>query len=96
MRLDGSFVTVRGNMALAPHPMSVLFKYPPKWVVFHEVLETTKAFIRDGTAIEPQWLTEAAPHFYVFVGAKAEDGKQDGPPAKQRRTEADALESMLT
>jgi len=42
------------------HPNSVLFRRTPSWVVFTEVVETTKAFIRDVTVIEPQWLTELA------------------------------------
>jgi hypothetical protein len=41
-----------------------LFKTPPEWVVFHEVIVTTKEFMREVTAIKAMWLTEIAPHFY--------------------------------
>ncbi|CAO3574497.1 unnamed protein product [Mortierella alpina] len=50
------------------HPTSILFKQAPKWVIFHEVVETTqgKAYMREVTAIEPEWLEQLAPHFYTM------------------------------
>ncbi|KAG0304257.1 hypothetical protein BGZ98_005744 [Dissophora globulifera] len=37
------------------HPTSILFKLAPKWVIFHEVLETGgKAYMREVTVVEPQ------------------------------------------
>lgn len=55
---DGSYKTLRGNTVLHIHPNSCLFKRSPKWIVFHEVVQTTKAFMRDVTVIEREWLTE--------------------------------------
>lgn len=37
---------------------------PTKWVIFHEVVETQKRFMRDLTVIEESWLLDAAPHYY--------------------------------
>lgn len=49
------------------YPGSVVFKYKqPEWVVFHEVVHTTKKFMREITVIEPEWLTELA---YVLVSS---------------------------
>ncbi|KAF9572912.1 hypothetical protein EC968_009218 [Mortierella alpina] len=50
------------------HPTSILFKQTPKWVIFHEVVETAqgKAYMREVTAIEPEWLEQLAPHFYTM------------------------------
>ncbi|KAK0532280.1 hypothetical protein OC834_002666 [Tilletia horrida] len=64
---DGSYRSVRENAVLHVHPSSVLFTRVPstKWVIFHEVVETTKRFMRDVTVIEEDWLPELAPHFYV-------------------------------
>jgi ATP-dependent RNA helicase DDX35 len=44
------------------HPSSVLFTRTPStnWVIYHEVIETTKSFIRDLTVIEQDWLVESA------------------------------------
>ncbi|OBZ83250.1 putative ATP-dependent RNA helicase DHX35 [Choanephora cucurbitarum] len=63
---SGRFRTVRDNVLLQIHPNSVLFNRTPKCVVFHEVVETTQAYMRDLTVIEPKWLAELAPHFYEY------------------------------
>lgn len=66
MSFDGSYRSVRENAELYVHPSSVLFNRSPstKWVIFHEVVETQKRFMRDLTVIEEEWLPELAPHFY--------------------------------
>ncbi|OQV14842.1 putative ATP-dependent RNA helicase DHX35 [Hypsibius exemplaris] len=64
---SGSYRTVRDDHELHIHPGSVLYaEKPPAWVVFNEVLQTTQEFMRDVTAIEPQWLYELAPHYYQY------------------------------
>ncbi|KAI9262596.1 P-loop containing nucleoside triphosphate hydrolase protein [Helicostylum pulchrum] len=63
---SGRFRTIRDNVLLNIHPNSVLFNRNPKCVVFHEVVETTQAYMRDLTVIEPEWLAELAPHFYEY------------------------------
>ena len=44
------------------HPSSVMFTRQPStgWVIFHEVVETTKSFMRDLTVVEEEWLVELA------------------------------------
>lgn len=65
---DGSYKTIRGNYELHVHPQSVIFNCsrPPKCVLFIQVLQTSKQFIRDLTAIDERWLYEIAPQFYTF------------------------------
>lgn len=46
------------------HPESSLFEERPAWVVYYELLETSKEFMRQVTSIEPKWLLEVAPHYY--------------------------------
>ena len=36
----------------------------PKWVVYHELVQTSKEFMRTVSAINPKWLIEIAPHYY--------------------------------
>jgi ATP-dependent RNA helicase DDX35 len=66
MQLDGSYISVREHVVLHVHPSSVLFTRSPstKWVIFQEVVETQKRFMRDLTVIEEDWLTELAPKYY--------------------------------
>ncbi|KAL6071816.1 putative PremRNA splicing factor [Balamuthia mandrillaris] len=65
---DGSYATIKSNHVLHVHPSSVLFKSPPEWVIYHEVILTSKEYMRDITTIDPIWLAEAAPHFYEWKG----------------------------
>ncbi|XP_070574993.1 probable ATP-dependent RNA helicase DHX35 [Ptychodera flava] len=64
---SGSYRTVRDDFTLHIHPTSVLYpEKPPKWVVFNEVLQTNKDYMRDVTVIEASWLYELAPHYYQY------------------------------
>ncbi|XP_016332269.1 probable ATP-dependent RNA helicase DHX35 [Sinocyclocheilus anshuiensis] len=65
MHHSGSYRTLRDDRELFIHPDSVLYgEKPPKWVVFNEVVQTSKYYMRDVTAVESSWLVELAPHFY--------------------------------
>lgn len=46
------------------HPSSSLFHAQPEWVIYHEVVLTTKEYMREVMAIEPTWLVELAPRFF--------------------------------
>merc|ERR1712071_618333 len=48
------------------HPSSSLLHRQPEWVVFHEVVQTTKEYLREVTTIDPKWLVEYAPAFFKF------------------------------
>jgi pre-mRNA-splicing factor ATP-dependent RNA helicase DHX16 len=37
----------------------------PEYVVFHELVLTSKQYMRTVTAIDSAWLRELAPHFYA-------------------------------
>ncbi|BEJ12894.1 hypothetical protein CspHIS471_0300680 [Cutaneotrichosporon sp. HIS471] len=67
---DGTFRSAREGAILHVHPSSVMFTRQPStgWVIFHEVIETTKSFMRDLTVVEEDWLVELAPHYYQFKG----------------------------
>jgi len=36
----------------------------PRWVVYHELVLTTKPMMRSVSEIKPEWLVELAPHYY--------------------------------
>jgi pre-mRNA-splicing factor ATP-dependent RNA helicase DHX16 len=60
----GDFRTIKNPQTVHAHPSSALAKDPPRWVVFHELVFTTKEYMRTITEIRPEWLVEIAPHFY--------------------------------
>jgi len=52
----------KAEQILHVHPSSVMFTRQPStsWVVYHEVVETSKSFMRDVTVIDEEWLVELA------------------------------------
>src|SRR3569833_1111947 len=46
------------------HPSSALFGKQAEWVLYHELVLTTKEYMHCTTSIEPKWLVDAAPTFF--------------------------------
>lgn len=46
------------------HPSSALYNKSPQWVLYHELVLTTKEYMRNVMSIEPKWLVELAPAFF--------------------------------
>ena len=68
---SGVYKSVRGTMDLHIHPNSVLYTLKqPQWVVFYQILHTSKTFMRHVTVIDKQWLINLAPHFYQISDEK--------------------------
>ncbi|KAM4815465.1 LOW QUALITY PROTEIN: pre-mRNA-splicing factor ATP-dependent RNA helicase DHX16-like, partial [Thomomys bottae] len=66
-------------------PNSSLFKeQPPCWLLYHEVVLTSKAFMRQVLEIESSWLLEVAPHFYK--AKEVEDSHTKKMPPKIGKT----------
>ena len=67
LRRDGQgYTTERSNVGARIHPSSVLMGQnpPPKFVLYHELVLTSKEFLRQCMPIKPEWLVEVAPHFH--------------------------------
>jgi ATP-dependent RNA helicase DHX8/PRP22 len=62
----GCYRTMNGGREVYLHPTSCLFNAnpPPHCLVYTEVLETSRQFIKWVTKIEPAWLSELAPTLY--------------------------------
>ncbi|KAK3152818.1 hypothetical protein QOZ80_2BG0163980 [Eleusine coracana subsp. coracana] len=56
--------TLVENQPVYIHPSSALFQRQPDWVIYHELVMTTKEYMREVTVIDPKWLIELAPRFY--------------------------------
>jgi pre-mRNA-splicing factor ATP-dependent RNA helicase DHX16 len=46
------------------HPSSTLFEVNPKWVIYFELVLTSKEYMRSNMPLMPEWLVEAAPHYH--------------------------------
>lgn len=65
---SGEYRSIKNNRSLHLHPTSVLSteRKPPKLLVFHQVLCTSKDFMRDVTVIKLPWLLELASSYYDY------------------------------
>ncbi|XP_059683552.1 probable ATP-dependent RNA helicase DHX37 [Gavia stellata] len=48
------------------HPSSVLFKQLPEFVVYQEIVETTKLYMKGVSAVEPEWIPALLPPYCHF------------------------------
>ncbi|XP_058854318.1 ATP-dependent RNA helicase DHX33-like isoform X1 [Acipenser ruthenus] len=61
---DGSYYTLHTHQLVSIHPSSVLFQGKPAYVVFNELLHTSKCYMRDLCLVDPDWLHDAAPQYF--------------------------------
>lgn len=45
-------------------PGSALFGHEPEYIIYHEIVNTTKEYMRNTVRVDPRWLIELAPSFY--------------------------------
>ncbi|KAF5383403.1 hypothetical protein D9757_006182 [Collybiopsis confluens] len=62
----GEFVNIRTGIPTHLHPTSALYGlgYTPSYVVYHELILTSKEYMTQVTAIDPYWLAELGSVFY--------------------------------
>ncbi|CAM8947639.1 unnamed protein product [Rhodiola kirilowii] len=62
----GEYVNCRNGIPCHLHPSSAIYGlgYSPDYVVYHELVLTTKEYMQCATAVEPQWLAELGPMFF--------------------------------
>ncbi|KAM9440295.1 ATP-dependent RNA helicase DHX33 [Clarias gariepinus] len=61
---DGTYVALDTHQPVAIHPSSVLFQAKPAYVVFNELLHTSRCYMRDLCLVDADWLQEAAPEYF--------------------------------
>lgn len=73
-----SYRTVKSSATVWIHPSSVLMAVDPpeKMVVYFELVQTTKEYMRSVMPIEPKWLAELAPHFHKKKDVEAMEEKK--------------------
>ena len=64
LQRNGSYKTVKSPQTVHIHPSSGLFEVMPRWVLYHELVLTSKPMMRVVSEIKAEWLVELAPHYY--------------------------------
>lgn len=85
LQKNGSYRTVKHPQTVHIHPSSGLAQVLPRWVIYHELVLTTKEYMRQVTELKPEWLVEIAPHFYQLKDV------EDPGSKKMPRTEGRAV-----
>jgi pre-mRNA-splicing factor ATP-dependent RNA helicase DHX38/PRP16 len=62
----GEYVNLRTGMPCFIHPTSALYGLgtSPEYVVYHDLIQTGKSYMREVTTIDPRWLVEYGPMFF--------------------------------
>nr|XP_027123536.1 pre-mRNA-splicing factor ATP-dependent RNA helicase DEAH1-like isoform X2 [Coffea arabica] len=84
LQKNGSYRTVKHPQTVHIHPSSGLAQVLPRWVVYHELVLTTKEYMRQATELKPEWLVEIAPHYYQLKDV--EDPTSKKMPRGEGRT----------
>lgn len=58
--------TLVDSQVVFVHPSSAIYQRQPDWLVYHELVFTTKEYMREVCAVDPKWLVEFAPSFFKF------------------------------
>jgi len=85
----GQYRTVKHLQTVMVHPNSCLFDEQSKWLVYFELVFTTKEFMRQVIEIESKWLLEVAPHYYKekeIDDSTAKMPKKKGITSEEART----------
>ncbi|KAL2192078.1 P-loop containing nucleoside triphosphate hydrolase protein [Thermothelomyces heterothallicus CBS 203.75] len=65
-RAGDGYRTLKNNMTVYVHPSSVVKSMdpPPKVIIYHELVVTSREYVRSVIPVEPRWLTELGGHYY--------------------------------
>lgn len=94
MKGIGEYVNMLTGMPCNLHPSAALFGlgYTPDFVVYHELIYTTKEYMQCTTAVEGEWLAELGPMFFSVK----ESYKSRLLKRMKERAEASSMEAEMT
>ncbi|WIA21043.1 hypothetical protein OEZ85_005370 [Tetradesmus obliquus] len=89
----GEYVNCRTGMPCHLHPSSALYGlgYTPDYVVYHELVFTSKEYMQCVSAVEPEWLAELGPMFFSIKeshSSRQERRKKEAATAAAMAAEA--------
>jgi len=81
LRGIGEYVNLRTSVNCHLHPTSALYGagFTPDYIVYHEVILTTKEYMQHVTAVDAEWLQELGPMFFYL--------KKSGTSMRDKRKE---------
>lgn len=83
---SGFYRTVKNAHSVLIHPSSSIYKEHARWVIYHELVLTTKEYMRQVSSIDCKWLGEIAPHYFKL--SELEDDSDKKLPKGKGATES--------
>ena len=85
-----SYRTVKNGQTVYLHPSSTLFEVNPRWVIYFELVLTSKEYMRSNMPLQAEWLVEAAPHYYKkkdleTLGVEKKTSRGEGASGEKSR-----------
>ncbi len=96
MKTVGEYVNMRNGMPCFLHPSSALFGMgvQPEYIVYHELVMTSKEYMQCVTAVDPEWLAELGGMFFsIKESGETRAEKRIKEKAKKDAIEAEAKEA---
>ncbi|KAJ1811635.1 Pre-mRNA-splicing factor ATP-dependent RNA helicase PRP16, partial [Coemansia sp. RSA 2598] len=86
----GEYTDLRTGMPCHLHPTSALYGmgYTPDYIVYHELVYTSKEYMQCVTAVDPRWLAEMGPMFFS-VREPGQGGKRRQADLQQAKMESE-------
>ena len=89
----GEYVNCRSGVPCHLHPTSALYGlgYTPDYVVYHELVMTSKEYMQCVTAVEPEWLADYGSIFFTIKETEESRARSD----YRGRVEAAGMEAEM-
>lgn len=76
LQRSGAYRTIKNPQTVHIHPSSGLAQVLPRWAIYHELVLTTKEYMRQVTELKPEWLVDIAPHYYQLKDVEDSGAKK--------------------
>jgi pre-mRNA-splicing factor ATP-dependent RNA helicase DHX38/PRP16 len=97
MKGIGEYINLRSSMSCFLHPTSALYGLgiTPEYVVYHELVYTSKEYMQCVTAVDAQWLADMGPMFFsIKTGSRSRAEKLQNQREAQSAMEDELQQKM--
>ena len=93
----GEYVNCRSGIPCHLHPTSALYGlgYTPDYIIYHELVFTTKEYMQCVTAVEPEWLAELGPSFFSIKETHSSRLEQREKAKEQRESMEEEMRGVV-
>ncbi|XP_064455856.1 ATP-dependent RNA helicase DHX33-like [Ornithodoros turicata] len=73
LQKEGHYTTVESRKQVYIHPSSSLFSSSPSCIIYTEMVETTKCYMKNLSVVDPDWLLDMEPQYFKSKRLAAHD-----------------------